>query len=282
MHRNSVLHLALFVPWERFQKEPAHDNISRLWRSFAESLGDRLRSYVRNIALLRVSADDARGDRKMQGIDEEFEDTADTHAFEDQGGEEEEGVTEDNNIDSEDYHDAFLGILSAVRNSEIKDMPVISELNCLDEEARAIDMVGENGEVTQRGRQFYTMLQDVQDSPFRGMGLLSREEIDAISKVQKKEDASVKANIHGEVSNALSMHVSGPDKSPNRLWQRANTETEPTDGADPRGQMRLEVGPYTSYVDVAQVLARRWTLNKLLFIALLLPAVFLNKRGTRL
>lgn len=46
--------------------------------------------------------------------------------------------------------------------------------------------------------------------------------------------------------------------------------------------MRLEVGPYTSYVDVAQVLARRWTLNKLQFMALLLPAVFLDERGTRL
>lgn len=112
MHRNSVLHLALFVPWEKFQSEPADDNISRLWRSFAESLSDRLRSYVRNIALLRVSADDARADRTMQGLDQEFEDMVDTHAFEDQRGEEEEGFTEDDNIDSEDYHDAFLGVLS--------------------------------------------------------------------------------------------------------------------------------------------------------------------------
>lgn len=114
-------------------------------------------------------------------------------------------------------------------------MPVISELNCLDEEARAIDMLGENREVAQRARQFYTMLQDVKDSPFRGIGLLSREEIDAILKVQKKEDASITANIHGKDNNTLSMHVSGPDGSPNRLWQRANTETEPIDGAGPGG-----------------------------------------------
>lgn len=166
MHRNSVLHLALFVPWEKFQSEPADVNIPRLWQSFAKRLNDRLRSYVRNIALLRVSAEDARADQKLQGLEQDFEDMVDTHAFEEHGGEDEEGVTEDDNIDS-DYHDAFLGVLSAVRKSEIKDMPVISELNSLDEQARAIHMGGENRVVTQRGRQFYTMLQDVQGSPFR-------------------------------------------------------------------------------------------------------------------
>ena len=203
---------------------------------------------------------------------------ADTHAFEDQGGKEEEGVVEDDNIDSEEHHDAFLGVLSAVRNSEIKDMPVISELNSLDEQARVIDLGGENRVVTQRGRQFYTMLQDVQSSPFRGIGLLSREEIDAISKVQKKENASVTANIHGKDSNGLSTHISELDGSPNLLWQRAYTEEAPTNGVGPGGLMRLEVGPYTSYVDVA----RRWTLNKLQFTAVLLPAAFLDERGTRL
>jgi len=39
-------------------------DISRLWRSFEEILSDRIRSYVRNIALLRVSAEDARADRR--------------------------------------------------------------------------------------------------------------------------------------------------------------------------------------------------------------------------
>ena len=48
-----------------------------------------------------------------------------------------------------------------------------------------------------RGRHFYTMLQDLRDSPFRGIKLLSREEIDAVLKVLKKEDSSVTAKIQG-------------------------------------------------------------------------------------
>ena len=46
--------------------------------------------------------------------------------------------------------------------------------------------------------------------------------------------------------------------------------------------MRLEVGPYTSYIDVALDLTRQWTLNKLQSMAVLLPAAFLDERGMRL
>jgi hypothetical protein len=45
------LHLGLFVPWERF-RDKAADNIPGLWH-FEERLNDLVRSYVRNIALLR-------------------------------------------------------------------------------------------------------------------------------------------------------------------------------------------------------------------------------------
>ena len=63
-----MLHLALFVPWGRFRNEPA-DDIPRLWRFFEERLDDRIRSNIRNIALLRVSAEDARVDNKLRGMD---------------------------------------------------------------------------------------------------------------------------------------------------------------------------------------------------------------------
>jgi hypothetical protein len=84
------LHLALFVPWEKFQGEPA-DDIPRLWRRFQEQLNDRVRSYVHNITLLRVSVEDARADRKIQGLDQDFEEIVDAHAFGDQR-EEEDGT----------------------------------------------------------------------------------------------------------------------------------------------------------------------------------------------
>jgi len=115
---------------------------------------DRIRSHVRNIALLRVSADDARADRKLQGLEEEPDGMADAHVLDDHW-EENDGPIGDN-IGSQDCYDAFLGVLSAVRKSEIKDMPVSLALRCLDEEARAVDLENEDSAVL-RGRQFYAM-----------------------------------------------------------------------------------------------------------------------------
>jgi hypothetical protein len=213
--RNAVLHLALFVPWERFQGEPA-DDIPGLWRSFEGQLGNRIRSYVRNISLLRVSADDARANRKLQGLEEESDDIADANAFGDPARDEDGAGADVERIDAEDHYEAFLGVLSAVRGSEIKDMAATSALGCLDEEARAVDPSDDDNTAAQRGRHFYTMLQDLQDSPFRGMGLPSREEIDAILKVQKKEDSTVTAKIQGRQTNPSSAHADEPGGSPRR------------------------------------------------------------------
>ncbi len=58
---------------------------------------------------------------------------------------------------------------------------------------------------------------------------------------------------------------------------------ETATGVDVTGPlMRLELGPYTTYVDVALSLTKKWTLNKLQSMAVLLPALFLDARGTRL
>ncbi|EAQ88761.1 hypothetical protein CHGG_05380 [Chaetomium globosum CBS 148.51] len=46
--------------------------------------------------------------------------------------------------------------------------------------------------------------------------------------------------------------------------------------------LRIELGRYATYVDVALGLTRHWTLNKLQSMAALLPAAFLDERGTRL
>jgi hypothetical protein len=197
------LHLALFVPWERFQGEPA-DDVPGLWRSLEGQLGARIRSHVQNIALLRVSAEDARADRKLQGLEEEHDDIADADAFGDQARDEDGAGVDAGDFDAEDHYEAFLGVLSAVRGSEIKDMAATSALRRLDEEARAVDPSQDDSTAAQRGRYFYTMLQDLQDSPFRGIGLPSREEIDAILKVQKKQDSSVTASIQGRQTNPSS------------------------------------------------------------------------------
>ena len=274
-NRNAVLHLALFVPWEKFQYEPA-DSIPGLWRVFEAQLSDRARSHVRNIALLRISAEDARADQKLQGIDKDIDEAIDTHALGDQG-EEGSGFREDDGrVDVQDSYDAFIGVLSAVRNSEIKDMPVCSDLKRLDREARAVDMGCDTSTMTQRDRQFCMMLQDTQDSPLRGLGLLSNDEISVISKIQKKEDANITADIQGKEGDRPSPCPSGFDAA------CSTSEQIPTTRPEAQPNIRLEVGPYTSYVDVALTITRQWTLNKLQSMALLLPAAFLDERGTRL
>ncbi|KAJ6437906.1 ATP-dependent DNA helicase pfh1 [Purpureocillium lavendulum] len=64
--RNSVLHLALFVPWERFLPTMQGD-IADLWLGHEASLCRRLRFHVSNISLLTKSAEDARKDAKLWG-----------------------------------------------------------------------------------------------------------------------------------------------------------------------------------------------------------------------
>jgi hypothetical protein len=76
------------------------------------------------------------------------------------------------------------------------------------------------------------MLQDLQESPFRGVGLPSREEIDAILKVQKKEDSTVTARIQGRLSNPSSAHNDGPHRS-------LQGDEESAHGVGPGGQMQL-------------------------------------------
>ncbi|KAK4233381.1 hypothetical protein C8A03DRAFT_38916 [Achaetomium macrosporum] len=249
------LHLALFVPWEEYQGEPT-DDVPGLWRSLERQLGARIRSHVRNIALLRVLADDACADRKLQGLEEEPEDLVDAVDFGDQAGDEDGVEANVEAIDLQDHFEAFLDVLFAVRGSEIRAMAATSALRRLDEEARAVDLRQDDSAAAQRGRHFYTMLQHLQDSPFRGVGLPSREEIDAVLKVQEKEDSIVTANPRGD--------------------------EEPADAIGPGGEMRLELGPYATYVDVALGPTRHWTLNKLHSMAVLLPAAFLDERGTRL
>ncbi len=232
--------------------------------------------------MLRVSAEDARADSKLRGVDQDSEELVDAHALDDQWEEEDGAGASGGDIGSQDYYDAFLGVLSAVRKSEIKDMPVSSALRCLDEEARAVGVEQDDNIAAQRGRQFYATLQDIQDSPFRGMGLLSREEVDAVSKLQKKKDASVRAHIQGGTSNEPSAGANAPDGGPEVPRRPTQTVETATNGIGPGALMRLEVGPHTSYVDVALGLTRKWTLNKLQSMAVLLPAAFLDERGTRL
>jgi hypothetical protein len=56
--------------------------------------------------LLRVSAQDAQADRKLQGLDQDFENIKDMYFFGDPAGEG-EASSNGGNIDLQDHYDAF-------------------------------------------------------------------------------------------------------------------------------------------------------------------------------
>ncbi|XP_044714426.1 ATP-dependent DNA helicase PIF1 [Hirsutella rhossiliensis] len=87
--RNSVLHLALFVPWEKFISESQGD-ITDIWTTHRSGLCPRLRFHVSNIGLLRKSAEDARKDAKLWASRSEGDDTIDVEYPLDDGRDEEE------------------------------------------------------------------------------------------------------------------------------------------------------------------------------------------------
>lgn len=74
--RNSVLHLALFIPWENFLSHNEGD-VTDIWRSHETQLSPRLRFHVSNISLLRKSAEDARRDAKLWASRSEGDDSID-------------------------------------------------------------------------------------------------------------------------------------------------------------------------------------------------------------
>ncbi|KAH7108600.1 hypothetical protein B0J13DRAFT_416045, partial [Dactylonectria estremocensis] len=74
--RNSVLHLALFVPWEDFFPKVQGD-ITDMWLDYEAALSPRLRFHISNISLLRKSAEDARKDAKLWASRSEGDDTVD-------------------------------------------------------------------------------------------------------------------------------------------------------------------------------------------------------------
>ncbi|KAJ2891231.1 uncharacterized protein MKZ38_000723 [Zalerion maritima] len=73
---NSILHLALFVPWEDFPSR-AEGDITDIWSTCEATLSQRLRLYVSNISHLSKSAEDARKDAKLWASRSEGDDTVD-------------------------------------------------------------------------------------------------------------------------------------------------------------------------------------------------------------
>ena len=170
-----------------------------------------------------------------------------------------------------DYYEAFTGVLASVQASDNRAVGIGSSLRHLSEEveARSADEVVA---AEPRGRRFYTALQETEDGPLRGLGLLSREEVDGVTKLQRKEDAVITAGLQGGDGGGDG-NVPPPSSGVGTATL-GHTCIEPT--------VRVEEGPYTSYVGAALAVSREWTLNELQSMAVLLPALFLDERGPRL
>jgi hypothetical protein len=79
-------------------------------------------------------------------------------------------------------------------------------------------------------------------------------------KLQKKEDSIVTADIQGREINEPPAHADEP-RGIAGIPQQPAQEAPPTTGVGLGAEMRMEFGPYTSYVDVALALTRQGTLN---------------------
>ncbi|EAQ84524.1 predicted protein [Chaetomium globosum CBS 148.51] len=199
------------------------------------------------------------------------EDAVDGLDFGDQVGDD-DGVGEDvESINPQAHHEAFLDVLSAVPDvAKSKDMAAPSALRRLDEEARAVDPSQDDSNAAPAWSPF---LYHVTGPP--------RLAFPRHGTAQPRGD---RRGIEGPEERGQQRHGEDPGQANESVFLRMpashtgsprlpvhGRERSP-EGVGPGGQMRLELGRYATYVDVALGLTRHWTLNKLQSMAVLLPA----------
>ena len=103
-------------------------------------MSDQLHSHIRNITLLHISAKDVKTDCKLQNLNQDFEEIIDIYVFGDQEKQKDDSKPSDDNIDLQNYYNAFLEVLSFAKRNDIKDISVNSVLRYLDKETKAIEI----------------------------------------------------------------------------------------------------------------------------------------------
>jgi len=258
-----VLHLALFVPWEDFLHEIPED-FSVLWKDLAENLSPRLKFNVKNISLLRKSADDAKTNVKLwkshsDGDDvvaAEFEEPLDT-----------ETATETDDILIEECNfTAFRKFLQhAVQTGEAteKSQPFLQMLQTTNLAAGDFLKFYSTSSETRTG-DFYN---EIQHNEEQGIGIanLQASQITSLCKAQKILDQNVIDRINGYDSEE-------------------STEATPSAGKfitlGPGSKLQVQTGSFESYIDAALYIVDIWAMNKLQSQALLQPFEFLQRYKT--
>ncbi|KAJ6436458.1 L-fucose-proton symporter [Purpureocillium lavendulum] len=273
--RNSVLHLALFVPWERFLPTMQGD-IADLWLGHEASLCRRLRFHVSNISLLTKSAEDARKDAKLWASRSEGDDTVDVDfpLDEEDDGEQRATVAE--------HHQNFAALLrtlhNAVRDTDVtRGSPVLTNfIRDLREEYSAL---GDNP-FLQRPEGFYRQIRRAQGAPLCQCETLSVEDVQAAAKAQEMlhlrmldemetgPQGGTRHSPNADIDDMLAQHYDTDIPLLHRGSQDIVTQ-------GPR--MLVDIDMASCFTELGRLAASQHTLNSLQTMALQLVCRFLDK-----
>jgi PIF1-like helicase len=256
--RNVILHLALFIPWEKFLNLDCHNLVST-WHKLLSTLKPRLQFYAKNISLLRKSVDDAKADIKLWN--QAQEDTEILSGFQEtyNSGE----LQDENNstaaIDSTTlyvFRDYLLSLIEDQANPyTIQRISSLSQL--LDSGQDECIEISENEDKFRDGR-FYNILQA--DSLYSsGIATYTKVQIGTIAKSQKRSDQRILDKISGRQD----------------IDQGADLATA-IKHFGPNSSFELRIDSQMSLLDIAIAMSKAWTLNKLQSLALIQPFEFLE------
>ncbi|KJZ68494.1 hypothetical protein HIM_12113 [Hirsutella minnesotensis 3608] len=273
--RNSVLHLALFVPWEDFLPERQGD-IADIWMRHRAGLCPRLRFHVSNISLLRKSAEDARKDAKLWASRSEGDDTIDVEYPLDDGHYEEEPA-------AMAHHQAYAALLQVLQNS-VQDTDAVKGSPALRRLIRELceENPAEEGQpLVQRQETVYRHIPRDQgdahalcDPP-----MLSRDDVKAAAKAQDLLHLRMLDDIEsGSRGTVLSSNGADIDDRLARYDDAEMAIARPRSDLDEQGpRMLVDVSPATGFVEMGYTAAATFTLNYLQTMALQLVCAFLDK-----
>ncbi|KAM4064310.1 PIF1-like helicase [Hirsutella rhossiliensis] len=270
--RNSVLHLALFVPWENFISESQGD-ITSIWTRHRAGLCPRLRFHVSNICLLRKSAEDARKDAKLWASRSEGNDTIDVEYPLDAGRCEEEPP-------AMAHRQAYKALLQILRNAvqdtdATKDSPVLGGLiRDLCEENPA----EEEQPFVQRQEDLYRNIPHDQGDALCQFPI-SRDDVQAAAKAQQLLHLRMLDDIEGgSQGTILSTDGADIDDTLARYGDTETTIAHPGSDLNQQGpRMLVDVSPVTSFAEMGHTAAATFTLNYLQTVALQLVCAFLDR-----
>ncbi|EXL64589.1 hypothetical protein FOPG_19154 [Fusarium oxysporum f. sp. conglutinans race 2 54008] len=276
--RNSVLHLALFVPWENFLSKTRGD-ITGIWSNYAVTLCPRLRSHVSNISLLRKSAEDARKDAKLWASRSEGDDTVDVEFPLDEGDYSDEPTSAERTM--AEHHQTYTALLQTLRNA-VRDSDATREspvLQSLIQDLCYENPVEEDRPFVQRHDSFYQQIRHNQNSPLSQCPIPSAKDLQAAAKAQDMLHIRMLDEMEGGVQ--VGTTSIGDADVDDLLVRQCDTEIpiprQHEYPATQNPQMFVEVGPSRGFVELGLLAASSYSLNDLQSMALQLVCGFLDK-----